>query len=141
MDPFVPDDAQMRRMLAEARTVAVVGLSDDPSRASHGVARYLHRQGYRIVPVNPRLSEIWGLKSYPSLSAAHADGLEIDLVDVFRAPEHVGPIVEEAIQVGVKAIWFQEGVVNLEAAQRAKDAGLGVVMDRCTFKEHVRLVR
>ena len=93
------------------------------------------------MPVNPKLSEIWGLKSYPSLSAARADGIDIDLVDVFRAPEHVGPIVDEAIQVGAKGIWFQEGVVNLEAAQRAKDAGLAVVMDRCTFKEHVRLVR
>jgi uncharacterized protein len=139
-DPFVPADPDLRRLLKEMRTVAVVGLSDNPMRPSYGVARYLHEVGYRVVPVNPKLTSLWGLKAYPDLESVRRDGLTIDLVDVFRDPAHVPAVVEEAIRVGAKAIWLQEGVVHEEAARRALEAGLVVVMDLCAMKEHARLV-
>lgn len=123
-------------ILKSARTVAVVGLSADPSRPSHMVASYLKRQGYRIIPVNPNATEVLGEKSYPDLRSVPEP---IDVVDVFRRPEHVPGVVEEAIAVGAKALWLQEGVVHPEAAERARQAGLRVVMDRCMLKEHQRL--
>jgi len=123
-------------ILKSARTVAVVGLSADPSRPSHMVASYLKRQGYRIIPVNPNATEVLGEKSYPDLRSVPE---RIDVVDVFRRPEHVPGVVEEAIAVGAKALWLQEGVVHPEAAERARQAGLRVVMDRCMLKEHQRL--
>ncbi|HEY8425169.1 MAG TPA: CoA-binding protein [Limnochordales bacterium] len=122
-------------ILKDARTVAVVGLSPDPSRPSHVVASYLKRQGYRVVPVNPTVSEVLGERSYPDLRSVPEP---VDVVDVFRRPEHVPAIVEEAIAIGAKAVWLQEGVVHEEAAQRARQAGLRVVMDRCMLKEHQR---
>ncbi len=122
-------------ILKDARTVAVVGLSPDPSRPSHVVASYLKRQGYRIIPVNPTVSEVLGERSYPDLRSVPEP---VDVVDVFRRPEHVPAIVEEAIAIGAKAVWLQEGVVHEEAAQRARQAGLRVVMDRCMLKEHQR---
>ncbi len=122
-------------ILKDARTVAVVGLSPDPSRPSHVVASYLKRQGYRVIPVNPTVSEVLGERSYPDLRSVPEP---VDVVDVFRRPEHVPAIVEEAIAIGAKAVWLQEGVVHEEAAQRARQAGLRVVMDRCMLKEHQR---
>jgi len=128
----------IRRIMEECRTIAVVGLSSHPERPSHGVAAYMQRTGYRVIPVNPNESEVLGEKAY----AALADVPEkIDLVDVFRRPEAAGEAVEQAIAVGAKAVWLQEGVIDYDAAQRAGEAGLLVVMDRCWLKEHVRTTK
>jgi hypothetical protein len=123
------------RILDECRTIAVVGLSSKAMRPSHGVAAYMQRAGYRIVPVNPNEVEVLGENAYASLSKAPE---KIDLVNVFRRSEEAGAVIDEAIAVGVKAVWLQEGVIDHEAAQRALDAGLLVVMDRCWLKEHAR---
>ena len=125
----------IRRILDECRTIAVVGLSSDPSRASHGVAGYMRRQGYRVIPVNPNETPVFGERSYSDLAAVPE---KIDLVDVFRRSDEAGRAVDEAIAVGAKAVWLQEGVIDRAAAQRALDAGLLVVMDRCWLKEHIR---
>ena len=117
--------------------IAVVGLSDKPDRASNRVALYLQEAGYKIIPVNPTKDEILGEKSYPDLSTIPEP---VDIVDVFRRSDAVGPIVEEAILAKAKAVWFQEGVINNSAAQQAADAGLKVVMNRCLLKEHVKLL-
>ena len=123
-------------ILGEARTIAVVGLSARRFRPSHGVAEYLQRAGYRIIPVNPKIAEVLGERSYASLDEVPEP---VDIVDIFRRPEHVPEIVEAAIRKGAKTIWMQEGVVHEEAARRAESAGLSVVMDRCILKEHRRL--
>jgi len=123
------------RILDECRTIAVVGLSSKPTRPSHGVAGYMQRAGYRIIPVNPNEVEVLGEVAYASLSEVSR---KIDLVDVFRRSEEAGTAVDEAIAVGAKAVWLQEGVIDYAAAQRAVDAGLLVVMDRCWLKEHAR---
>jgi len=128
----------IRRILDECRTIAVVGLSSDPSRASNSVSGYMKRQGYRVIPVNPNETSVFGEKSYPDLSAVEE---QIDLVDVFRRSDEAGKAVDEAIAVGAKAVWLQEGVIDSAAAQRAEDAGLMVVMDRCWLKEHIRAHR
>jgi len=129
----LPQADPITDLLKRARTIAVVGLSDSPLRPSHGVAAYMQSQGYRIIPVNPQVDESLGEKSYPSLlEVPHT----IDLVNVFRRPEYVGGIVEQAIQLKVKAIWLQEDVINEAAAQKARQAGIFVVMDRCILKEH-----
>ncbi len=125
----------IKRILDECRTVAVVGLSSNPMRPSHGVASYIQRQGDRMIPVNPNEREVLGEKSYATLADVPE---KIDLVDVFRRSEDAGAVVDEAINVGAKAVWLQEGVVDREAAKRAADAGLLVVMDRCWLKEHAR---
>lgn len=125
----------IRRILDECRTIAVVGLSSDPSRPSHGVSLYMRRQGYRVIAVNPNETEVFGEKSYPELAAVPE---KIDLVDVFRRSDEAGKAVDEAIALGAKAVWLQEGVIDRSAAQRALDAGLLVVMDRCWLKEHLR---
>ena len=117
----------------EMKRIAVVGLSSDPSRPSYDVARYLQRQGYTIIPVNPKETEVLGEKSYPTLSDIPEPP---DVVDIFRRPEYVGEIVDEAIRVGAKAVWLQLGVINEEAARKAREAGLLVVMDRCMKIEH-----
>ena len=120
-------------LLSRVKAIAVVGLSNSPSRPSYGVSAYLQAQGYRIIPVNPQIAESLGQKSYPSLP----DVLEkIDLVDVFRRPEFVDEVVEHAIQLKIPAIWLQEGVINEHAAERARSAGMFVVMDQCILKEH-----
>lgn len=124
------------KILKFSRTIAVVGLSPQPDRPSYGVARYLKANGYKIIPVNPETKEILGEPSYPDLSSIHEP---VDVVDIFRSSEYVPAIVEEAIAIGATAVWMQEGVVNEEAAARAKDAGLMVVMDKCIFKEHRKL--
>ena len=123
------------RILDECRTIAVVGLSSDPHRPSHGVASYMQRHGYRVIPVNPNETEVFSDRAYPSLWDVPE---QIDLVDIFRRSDEAGKAVDEAIAVGAKAVWLQEGVIDHAAAQRALDAGLLVVMDRCWLKEHVR---
>jgi predicted CoA-binding protein len=120
-------------ILRESRTIAVVGISDKPFRAGHYVAEYLLRAEYTIIPVNPNLDEIFGLKCYPNLAAA---GGGIDIVDIFRRPEEVESVVEEAIKIEAKTIWMQLGVINEKAARRALEAGLNVIMDRCLKVEH-----
>ena len=123
-------------ILKRAKTVAVVGLSPKADRPSYGVASYLKEQGYRIIPVNPAADEVLGEKCYPDLSSIEE---KVDVVDIFRRAEDVPPIVEEAIRTGAETVWMQEGIVNEEAAARAREAGLEVVMDRCMLKEHKRL--
>ncbi len=123
-------------LLASARTIAVVGISSKRYRPSHGVAEYMQRAGYRIVPVNPRETEVLGEKAWPDLDAVPEP---VDIVNIFRRPEFVPEIVEAAIRVGARAVWMQEGVIHEEAAGRARAAGLEVVMDRCILKEHRRL--
>jgi predicted CoA-binding protein len=119
-----------------SRVVAVVGLSSKPDRPSYKVASYLKEQGYRIIPVNPAEKEILGEPCYPDLASIPES---VDVVDIFRPSEEVLPIVEEAIRIGAKAVWMQEGVINEEAANRAEEAGLRVVMDKCMGKEHRNL--
>ena len=126
----------IEKILKESKTIAVVGLSPKPTRASHNVASYLQAQGYRIIPVNPLVEEVLGEKSYPDLASVPE---AVDVVDVFRGSEHVPAIVEAAITKGVRAVWMQEGIVHQDAAARAREAGLMVVMDRCMLKEHRRL--
>lgn len=123
----------IRQILADCRTIAVVGASSNPARASNHVASYMKAQGYRVIPVNPNEQTVIGEQAYPSLTAVPGP---IDLVDIFRKSEDVLPIVEEAIARGAKAIWMQEGVINEVAAQLAREAGLAVVMDRCWLKDH-----
>jgi predicted CoA-binding protein len=124
-------------LLSRAKTIAVVGLSDSPMRASHGVSAYMQAAGYKIIPVNPQIAEAVGEKSYPSLLETPPEVAEkIDLVDVFRRSEYVDEIVEQAIQLKIPAIWLQEGVINERAAETARKAGIFVVMDICVLKEH-----
>ncbi len=123
-------------LLANAHTIAVVGLSNKRYRPSHGVAEYLQRAGFRIIPVNPQESEVLGEKAYPDLDSVPEP---VDIVDIFRRSEFVPEIVEAAIRKGAKAVWMQEGVIHEDAARRAREAGLYVVMDRCILKEHRRL--
>ena len=115
------------------KTIAVVGLSPKEIRPSYGVAKYLQSAGYKIFPVNPGHPEILGEKSYPTLKDIL---VKVDVVDVFRKPEHVMPITDTAIEIGAKAIWFQDGVINEEAAKKAENAGLLVVMDDCMLRQH-----
>ena len=127
---------QISEILRMGRTIAVVGLSAKRYRPSYGVAEYMQRAGYRIIPVNPHETEVLGEKCYPDLESVPEP---IDIVDIFRRSEFVPEIVEAAIRKGAKAIWMQEGVIHEEAARRAKEAGLAVVMDRCILKDHRRL--
>lgn len=126
------------KILKEFRSVAVVGLSSDPGKPSYGIAGYLAEQGYNIIPVNPNAQEILGRASYPDLSSIPE---KVDVVEIFRRSEDVMPIVEEAIKIGARAVWMQEEIVNEEAANKAKDAGLLVVMDKCMLKEHQRMTQ
>ena len=126
---------EIERMLTETRTIAVVGMSPRPDRPSHYVAKYLMEHGYDVIPVNPMVDEVAGLKSYPDLSSIPCP---VDMVDIFRRSREVPPIVEEAIEIGSKFIWMQDGVVHEEAAAKARAAGLSVVMDNCTLREHSR---
>lgn len=125
----------IERILNECRSIAVVGLSSKPGRPSYGVAAYMQQAGYRVIPVNPNESEVLGEKAYAILSDVPQ---RIDLVDVFRRSEEAGTAIDQAIEVGARAVWLQEGVIDLAAAERALDAGLLVVMDRCWLKEHAR---
>lgn len=134
----INDPQVIKRILDECRVIAVVGLSSNPWRASNGVASYMRRQGYRVIPVNPNEREVFEERAYPSLSDVPE---KIELVDVFRRADQAGAVVDEAINIGAKAIWLQEGVIDEAAARRALDAGLLVVMDRCWLKDHARLAR
>ena len=128
--------SRIPEILREAHTIAVVGLSGKRFRPSYGVAEYMQRSGYRIIPVNPRESEVLGETCYPDLESIPEP---IDIVDIFRRSEFVPEIVDAAIRKGAKVIWMQEGVIHEDAARRAMEAGLTVVMDRCILKEHRRL--
>jgi uncharacterized protein len=134
----VNEPDRIRRALEEAETIAVVGCSPDPSRASHAITRYLLGEGYRVVPVNPNHREILGQRCHASLSEIPAD-VRIDIVDVFRRPEHVSAIADEAIARGVPFVFLQLGVVDAGAARRLEERGIGVAMDRCILVEHERL--
>jgi len=131
-------DAELRGILGQARTIAVVGLSDKPDRDSNEVARYLQAEGYRVVPVNPMLTEVLGEKSYPSLTAIPPD-VKVDIVDVFRRSDQVPPIVDEAIARGGRVVWMQLGVEHPAAAATARAAGLTVVENLCIMVQHRRL--
>jgi len=126
-----PDEIQ--QILQHARTIAVVGLSDNPLRPSHGVAAYLQSQGYRVIPVNPEIKTSLGETAYPSLLDVPE---KIDIVDIFRRPEFVEEVVDQAIQLKVPAVWMQEEVIHEKAAEKARAAGIFVVMDRCILVEH-----
>ena len=125
----------IKQILDECRTIAVVGLSSSPLRPSNSVSNYMRQKGYRVIPVNPNEERVFGEKSFASLIEVPE---KIDLVEIFRRSEAAGEVVDDAILIGAKAVWLQEGVIDDEAAQRAADAGLLVVMDRCWLKEHVR---
>ena len=131
------NDKVMKEILLSARTIASVGLSSNQEKESYWIVSYLKEQGYRIIPVNPTATEILGEKVYPNLSAIPD---KVDVVQVFRKPEDVPPVVEEAIKIGAKVVWMQEGIVNEEAAQKAREAGLQVVMDACMRATHRRLI-
>jgi uncharacterized protein len=127
----------IHELLSRTKTIAVVGLSESPMRPSHGVSAYMQAHGYKIIPVNPQIEEALGEKSYPSLADIPPEiAKKIDLIDVFRRPEYVDEIVEEAIKLKVPAIWLQEDVINERAAEKARKAGIFVVMDLCILKEH-----
>jgi uncharacterized protein len=131
------DDETLRLALISSRNIAVVGLSDNPARPSFGVARYLQQQGYRVFPVNPNVGEVLGEPAYPDLISIPD---AVDLVNIFRRSDKVAPTVDEAITKGVQTIWMQIGVVDEAAAERARQAGITVIMDRCMKVEHARLV-
>ena len=132
----VNDPQAIRQILLEAKTIAVVGLSSDPTRPSYDVSQYMQRHGFRIIPVTPKDSEILGEKAYNKIADVPE---QIDVVNIFRRSDQAGIHVDEAIAAGAKAVWMQEDVIDEAAAQRALDAGLLVVMDRCLLKEHLRL--
>jgi hypothetical protein len=129
----LPLSDPITELLRKSKTIAVVGLSDSPLRPSHGVSAYMQTHGYRIIPVNPHISEALGEKSYASILEVP---VKIDIVNIFRRPEYVEEVVDQAIQLKVPAIWMQEQVVHDKAAQKARKAGIFVVMDMCILKEH-----
>jgi predicted CoA-binding protein len=131
------NDEQMAAMLRGSKTIAVVGLSSNPMRPSFGVSRFLQRQGYRIIPVNPNETEVLGERAYPSVKDVPD---AIDIVNIFRRPARVPEVVDQALEKGARCIWMQEGIVNHEAARKAEAGGIPVVMDRCILKELARLL-
>lgn len=134
MEQFSNDE--IFEILNKYNSIAVVGMSDNPMRASNQVASYLINAGYKIYPVNPMCEEIFGQKCYPNLQSIPE---KVDIVDIFRKPEHVNAIVEDAIEINVKVIWMQLGVINTDAAKKAQSHGLKVIMDRCIKIEHRRI--
>lgn len=135
---LITTDSDLKRLFETVRTIAVVGCSPKPERAGHYVAKYLQDLGYRVIPVNPGQTEILGEKCYPSLRDIPEP---VDMVDCFRRAEDIPPVVEDAIAIGAKFVWMQLGIVNEVAAQRAIDAGIEVVMDRCPKIDYPRLFR
>lgn len=136
--------AVIEEMLHNARTIAVLGMSDKPTRASYNIGRYLHEQGYRILPVNPAIESVLDLKSYPDLDSAQAaaileTGKGIDLVDVFRASEHVPAVVDDVIRLGIQYLWLQDEVIHEEAVARAEAAGVKAVQNDCIFRRHAAM--
>jgi predicted CoA-binding protein len=136
-----PSKTEIEAFLRRIHSIAILGLSETSGKPSHHVAEELQKFGYRIVPVNPTAKEILGERAWPDLESALAGAGPVDVVDVFRRPEHVAAIVDECIRLGVRALWLQEGVVDEAAASKARAAGLFVVMDRCMFKERSALAR
>ena len=132
-----PSDTQIKSLFAESTTIAVVGMSPKSERPSNSVAEYLMAQGYRVIPVNPGHGEILGLTCYPNLDAIPES---IDIIDIFRKSSEVGPVVDQAVEIGVRAVWMQLGIINEQAAGRALSAGLVTIMDRCLKVEHSRLI-
>jgi uncharacterized protein len=139
-DGYAPSDAELRSILGDARTIAVVGLSSNPLKHSNDVAGYLQRKGYRIVPVNPNETEVLGERAYPSLDDIPQD-VRIDVVDVFRRAEHTPEVAEQAVRRGAKVLWLQDGIVNDDARRIAEDAGLTVIMGVCIERTNRRLER
>jgi hypothetical protein len=140
------DTAIIDGMLGNAKTIAVVGMSDKPHRASHNIGRYLAENGYRVFPVNPALKEVLGGPCYPDLDAADSaarteTGKGIDLVDVFRASENVPPIVDDVIRLGIPYLWLQDGVIHDEAVARARAAGVKCVQNDCIYRRHAAMAR
>jgi predicted CoA-binding protein len=133
-----PSLDEIKTLLKTSKTIAVVGLSPRSSRPSHGVSAAMQGFGYRIIPVRPAVEEVLGEKAWPDLRALP---ITPDIVNVFRAPEHVGPIVDACIELGIKAIWLQDGVVNEEAALKAQRSGMTVIMDRCIYRDYMQLMR
>ena len=131
------NDQMLKDILLSAKTIASVGLSSNRAKESYGIVEYLKGQGYHIIPVNPTTGEVLGEKAYPDLESVPE---KIDVVQVFRKPEDVPPVVDSAIKVGAKVVWMQEGIVNEEAAEKARAAGLQVVMDACMRVTHRRLI-
>lgn len=131
-------DSIIKEILNEAETIAIVGLSNKPERDSYSVAKYLLNNGYRIIPVNPNIDSVFGLKAYPNLLSI-PDEIDIDIVDIFRNPRYVTEVVEQAIRRGIKVIWMQIGVANSDAVKIAEKAGLKVIVNRCIKVEHMRL--
>jgi uncharacterized protein len=136
---YMNEPATIRTILEKSKTIAVIGLSDNPERPAFHVSQYMQREGYRIIPIHPAASEALGQKAYPSLDAACAAEGHIDLVDVFRASEYVPEIVKDVMRLKIPYLWLQEGVCHPEAVQWAEDDGILVVMDRCIYKEHANL--
>ncbi|MEZ5347141.1 MAG: CoA-binding protein [Pyrinomonadaceae bacterium] len=132
---MINSEETFRRIFNDCKTIAVVGLSSNSRRPSNGVAAFMQDMGYRVIPVNPNETEVLGESSFPALSYVNEP---VDLVDIFRRSEFAGDAVDEAIEIGAKAVWLQEGVIDERAAKRAADAGLLVVMDRCWLKEFYR---
>jgi uncharacterized protein len=130
-------DHDLKEILSSAKTIASVGLSSNQNKESYWIASYLKEQGYKVIPVNPTTNEILGEKAYPDLESVPE---KIDVVQVFRRPEDVPPVVDDAIKAGAKVVWMQEGIVHEEAAQKARHAGLQVVMDACMRATHRRLI-
>lgn len=130
-------DQQIKEILQQSHTIAVVGLSDKSHRDSYRVAQYMQDKGYRIIPVNPRLKTVLGETAYPDLSAIPD---KVDIVNIFRRSEQVLPVVEEALKIKPTAVWLQLGIVNNEAAEKCMDAGVAIIMDKCIKVEHARLL-
>lgn len=136
----INDPEEIARVLSTARTVAVVGCSPDPDRPSNAIARYLLSAGFEVIPVNPRAGEVLGRTCYPDLATIPA-GVRVDVVDVFRRSDQVPPIAQAAIARGARFFWMQDGVVDEASARRLVEAGIGVAMDRCIYRDHAALVR
>lgn len=131
------NDTELAKLLRETKTIAVVGLSSNSMRPSFGVSRFLQRQGYRVIPVNPNETEVLGERAYPSVKDVPE---QVDIINIFRRPARVPEVIDDALAKGARCIWMQEGVVNHEAARKAEEAGMSVVMDRCILKEMARLL-
>nr|HID60002.1 CoA-binding protein [Desulfobacterales bacterium] len=138
MPQYNPTSREIKAILEKHKTVAIVGLSPKPQRDSHRVAKYLKENGYRIVPVNPGQKEILGEKCYPNLKAIP---FPIEIVDIFRKPEAIPPIVDDAIELGARVVWMQLGLAHNQAADKARNAGLKVVMNRCIKIEHANMLK
>lgn len=134
---MLTSDDELKKLLTETKTIAVVGASPKPWRDSGSIAEFLNRKGYKVFPVNPQYQEVLGMKCYPDLKSVPE---KIDMVDIFRKSEEIEPIIDEAIAVGAKSVWMQLGVINEAASQKAENSGLDVVMDRCIAIEHRALM-